>query len=294
LGEIRVRRSHPPLTDTEERLLRTFASQGVLALERARLSETETRARVLEESDRLKSALLSSVSHELRSPLATIKAAVSSLRSEAVEWDSDAGRELLAAMEEETDHLNQLVGNLLNMSRIEAGALKPQREWNVLAEIASGVVRRIRQLPSTQATRHTLLVDIPDELPLAPVDYKQMEQVFTNLIENSLKYSPENTTVQIRARQLDESNLLIQVSNQGPPVPEQDLDRIFDKFHRITAADRITGTGLGLSICKRIVEAHGGKIWAENHPDGMTFNFTLPVDWTGEPHKAAHPEIPEG
>ncbi|HEX7974597.1 MAG TPA: ATP-binding protein [Anaerolineales bacterium] len=269
-------------------MLRTFASQGVLALERARLGQADTRARVLEESDRLKTSLLSSVSHELRTPLATIKAAVTSLRSRAVPLDSDASADLLAAIEEETDHLNQLVGNLLNMSRIEAGVLKPEREWNVLEEIVGGVVNRFR----ASAQRHTIEMDIPEELPLVPVDYVQMEQVFTNLISNSLKYSPEDTTIRIQARQMDSEKVLVQLTNQGPYVAEDDLERIFDKFHRVTAADRITGTGLGLSICKGIIEAHGGKIWAENLPGGFTFKFILPLSWEGKSQQARRPRMP--
>ena len=197
LGEIRVWRLDPPITAAEQRLLMAFASQGSLALERARLAEADRRARVLEESDRLKSSLLSSVSHELRSPLATIKASVTSLRSGAVDWDSGARKELLAMVEEETDHLNQLVGNLLSMSRIETGALNPQREWNDLGEIVASVVKRMRQ----ESERHPIKIEFPEDLPLVPVDFVQIEQVFTNLISNSDKYSPEDTPILIRAWQ---------------------------------------------------------------------------------------------
>jgi two-component system sensor histidine kinase KdpD len=256
-----------------------FASQGSLALERARLAEADRRARVLEESDRLKSSLLSSVSHELRSPLVTIKASVTSLRSGAVDWDSEARDELLGAVEEETDHLNLLVGNLLSMSRIETGALNPQREWNALGEIVGSVIKRMRQ----ETERHPIKIEFPEELSLVPVDYVQMEQVFTNLISNSAKYSPEDTPILIRSWQVNDREIQVQVINQGPPVPEEHLERIFDKFYRVTAADRVTGTGLGLSICKGIVEAHGGRIWAENLPGGFAFNFTLPLKWEGGP-----------
>ena len=285
VGEIRLWRSDPPLVAAEERLLRTISSQGALALERAWLTQTETRAKVLEESDRLKSSLLSSVSHELRTPLATIKAVVTSLHSGTIEWDSEARQELLAVLEEETDQLDRLVGNLLNMSRIEAGALQPQRRWNHLTEIVAGVMDRLRQrrIAGTAAAAHIFEVDIPEDLPLVPVDYVLMEQVFVNLISNSIKYSPEKTTIKINAGRADDHTLLIRVSNQGPGVPEEHLERIFDKFYRVTAADRVTGAGLGLSICKGIVEAHGGRIWAENLPDGFAFNFTLPINWEGAP-----------
>ncbi len=276
LGEIRLWRAAPAITSSERRLLQTFASQGALALERARLAQAESRARVLEESDRLKSALLSSVSHELRTPLSTIKAAASSLRSNDVKWDSAARPELIAAIDDEADHLNMLVGNLLDMSRIESGVLKPKREWNILPEIVGSVLSRMRHL----AGEHRVEVDMPESLPLIPVDYVQMEQVFTNLVSNSVKYAPEKTVIRVGA--FVENDLIhVVVSNQGPQVPQEHLERIFDKFFRITAADRVTGTGLGLSICKGIIDAHGGRLWAENLPDGLAFNFTLPLTWEG-------------
>jgi two-component system sensor histidine kinase KdpD len=282
-GEIRLWRDARALASTEERLLKTFASQGALALERARLARSEARAKVAEESDRLKTALLSSVSHELRTPLAATKAAVTSLRSGAVAWDSDARHELLLTIEEETDHLNQLVGNLLDMSRIEAGALQPQRKWNELIEIIGDVVVRMKPL----AQHHRIIINVQEDLPLVPVDYVQLQQVFTNLISNSIKYSPPNTPIRIEARAHDENTVQVTVINHGPPVPEEHLDRIFDKFYRITNADRVTGTGLGLSICRGIIEAHGGRIWAENLPNGLAFNFTLPLVWNGQrpPHE---------
>ncbi len=279
LGEIRLWRTQPLNQPAEERLLHTFASQGAMAFERAWLTQTETRAKVLEESDHLKSALLSSVSHELRSPLATIKASITSLRSGNVQWKSSAREDLLAAVDDETDHLNRLVGNLLDMSRIESGALKPQRQWNLISEIVGGVISRMRKATE----QHRLDVNFPEDLPLVPVDYVQMEQVFDNLISNSLKYAPSNTTIHIAASRQNAETLLVMVRNQGPPVPQEHLDRIFDKFYRVTDADRVTGTGLGLSICKGIITAHGGNIWAENLPDGFAFNFTLPLTLDGAP-----------
>ncbi len=283
LGEIRLWRTTPPISSSEKRLLQTFASQGALALERAWLAQAESRARVLEESDQLKSAILSSVSHELRTPLSTIKAAASSLRGKEVNWDSPARAELVAAIDDEADHLNILVGNLLDMSRIESGALKPKREWNILSEIVGSVLARMKHL----TVEHNLEIDVPESLPLVAVDYVQMEQVFTNLVSNSIKYAPVDTVVGIRAWAKDEF-ILVQVSNQGPQVPPEDLERIFDKFYRIAAKDRVTGTGLGLSICKGIVEAHGGRIWAENIPRGLAFNFTFPLTWDG----ATPPQLP--
>ncbi|MCS7059932.1 MAG: ATP-binding protein [Anaerolineae bacterium] len=273
-----------------DRLVRAAAGQAALAVERVLLVEAETRAQVLEESDRMKGILLSSVSHELRTPLATIKAAVSSLRSGAVGWDSAARDELLAAVEEETDHLNYLVGNLLDMSRIEAGALRPQRQWSVLADILRHTLRRLQRI----SAGHRFEIDVSEDLPLVPIDDAQIGQVFANLIGNSLKYTPVGSAIAIRARVIDNQNLVVTVANQGPHVAEADLPRIFDKFHRVTAAHHTIGAGLGLSICKGIVEAHGGRIWAENLPpsDPYTFavHFTLPLTFEG----ARPPRLPEG
>jgi len=272
IGEIRVW-CGGPIHENEQRLLKIFASQGALALERLRLADAARNARVIEESDRLKSSLLSSVSHELRSPLAAIKASVSSLRSGEVEWESDARVELLTTVEEEIDHLNALVGNLLDMSRIEAGALIPQKKPNMLGEIINAVRGRMR----TQLQTYTLEVDASDDLPLVNVDFVQMEQVFSNLLTNSMKYSPPHSTIKITANKKDSHLLQVRLTNQSMPVPETDLEKIFDKFYRINPSERVTGSGLGLSICKGIIEAHGGTIWAENLANELAFNFTLPT-----------------
>jgi two-component system sensor histidine kinase KdpD len=184
---------------------------------------------------------------------------------------------LLQAIEEETDRLNQLVGNLLSMSRIEAGALKLQQRWNELREVAASAVKKARAASHS----HSISMDIPDELPLVWVDDVLMEQVFVNLIDNSRKYSPEGTSILIKARKRPD-RVWVRVSNEGPSVSETDLEQIFEKFHRVTAADQITGTGLGLSICKGIVQAHQGEIWAENLEKGFAIVFTLPTNIDGE------------
>lgn len=275
-GEIRLWTGHPALSAEGARLLNTYASQGALALERVHLSQSATRTRILEETDRAKSALLSSVSHELRSPLAVIKASVSSLRSGVVDWDTDARRELLASIEEEADHLNFLVGNLLDMTRIEAGALQPQRKWNALAEIAGGVIKRMQK----HLQGYRVVMQFPPDLPPVPTDYVLIDQVFTNLISNSIKFAPPESQITLTAAR-EEDRVHVQVTNQGPAVPEEDLERIFDKFNRVQINNHITGTGLGLSICKGIIEAHKGKIWAENSPGCFTFHFTLPLSVDG-------------
>ena len=286
-GEIHVWTGGAAVSETADRLLKTAAIQAALAFEREALAQSETRARVFEESDRLKSVLLSSVSHELRTPLSTIKAAVSSLRSGAVRWDTPAREELLAAVEEEADRLNTLVGNLLDMTRIEAGALNPQRRWNVMADLVAEAVAQARR----SGEAHRLAVDVPDDLPLVPVDEIQIRQVFVNLLDNSFKYAPRGTTVSVDAR-VEGGELVATVANQGPTVPREDLDRIFDKFHRITSSDRVTGTGLGLSICKGIVEAHGGRLWAENLAPGEPYSFAFHCALPLSPAGLTPPRIP--
>jgi two-component system sensor histidine kinase KdpD len=218
----------------------------------------------------------------------TIKAAATSLRSGEVAWDSPVREELLAALEEEADRLNQFVGDLLNMSRIEAGALKLQRQWNILEEIVDTTLNRMRP----QDFQHHLEVNVADDLPLVPVDAVLMQQVFANLIGNSLKYAPPDTTVRVNASRQGADCLLVEVINEGPPVSEEHLEHIFDKFHRVTEAEHVPGTGLGLSICKGIIEAHGGRIWAENLPGGFAFKLTLPLAWEGmsPPRLPAKPE----
>ncbi len=280
LGEVHLWLAGPRLAPPAEQWLRTAAGQAALAYERVTLAQAETRAHVLEESDRLKSVLLSSVSHELRTPLATIKAAISSLRSGEVRWDTRAREDLMAAVEEETDHLNLLVGNLLDMSSIEAGALKPQKQWNVLADVLGSALSRLRR----QLAGYRIDADVSEDLPLAPVDFAGIDQVFTNLLSNSAKYAEPGSRIGVSASAAGDA-LVVTVANQSPPVPGEHLGRIFDKFYRVTAADRVTGTGLGLSICKGIVEAHGGRIWAENLPAGgaftFAFHFTLPLTLDG-------------
>ena len=193
VGIIKIVCEEKELSFEEQRLLHGFGYQGALAIERAQLFRSENIAKVLEESDKVKTSLLNSISHELRSPLAAIKASISSLRSGAVAWDTPARYDLLATIEEESDQLNLLVGNLLDMSRIEAGGLAPKRQWNSIGEIIASVTNRY----GTKIQSHGLLLDLPGDLPLVATDFVMMEQVFNNLISNSTKYAPENTTILI-------------------------------------------------------------------------------------------------
>ena len=259
-GGLRLARS-----SGEVRLLETFASQGGLALERARLAQAESRALVLEESDHLKSILLSSVSHELRTPLSTIKAAASSLRGNEVSWDSPARAELIAAIDDEADHLNMLVGNLLDMSRIESGALKPKREWNILSEIVGSVLGRMRH----SAEEHKLEIDVPENLPFVPVDFVQMEQVFTNLVSNSLKYAPADTVIHIRA-----NVRAIQFMCRSATRDRKCRPKIWNAFSTssIASPPRIGSRAPGLGfryakgLSKRMAGAFGPRIFRMDWP----------------------------
>jgi two-component system sensor histidine kinase KdpD len=276
IGEIRLWGLAGALRPEEERLLQTFAGQGALAVERAVYAAGEQRARLLEESDRLKTAILSSVSHDLRTPLATIQAAADSLFHDQTPLEPAAREELQQLLLEEAEHMTQLVGNLLNMSRLESGALKLERQWDALAEIAQAAMRRFQRA----AQRPLIEMDISEDLPLVAVDPVLMEQVFINLISNSLKFSPPGAPVRVTA--LEEANALrVTVHNRGPQIPAEHLENIFEKFYPMPGIQPLRGTGLGLSICKGIVEAHEGRIWAENWPDGVAFNFTLPLAWEG-------------
>ena len=277
LGEIHLWTNHLSLTPNETRLLQTITSQAALAVERALLSKAENRAKILEESDRLKTAILSSVSHDLRTPLASIQAAASSLYDASTTLEPEAKRELQSLLLEETEHLNQLVGNLLNMSRIEAGALKLQKQWNSLSDLIDTAVDRMQR----QITQHTIEIDVSEDLPLLQVDAILLEQVFINLVSNSVKYAPIGSQIVIRAFVLDTNRMQITLINQGPAIPDEHLEHIFEKFYQFPGMKQESSTGLGLSICKGIVEAHGGRIWVTNSPEGLAFCFTLPIEKSG-------------
>lgn len=263
-----------------------FIIMAIITSQLVRRAQAGKRAKQLEESDRLKSALLSSVSHELRTPLATIRAAATSLRSGEVDWDSTSRANLLNAIDEEARHLNQLVGNLLDMSRIESGALTPDYQWNDLGDIVNSVLDRVLYTTPDQ----DIQIEFPDDLPLVPVDFVLMEQVFGNLLGNALKYASPGTPIEVMAH-VEAKNVHIQVSNHGQPVAEEHLERIFDKFYRAPTAQADTGTGMGLTICKGIVTAHGGRIWAESKASRFSVHFTLPLQQAALPAQNPKTEL---
>ncbi len=279
VGSMRVQpQPHQIFHAPERRLVELLASQAALAVERARLVAQAADAQALVESDRLKSALLSSVSHDLRTPLVAIKGIATALRQRDVAWDGAAGEQMLDTLAEEADRLNRLVGNLLDMSRIESGALHPAREWEDLSEIVGSVLARMRP----QLHDRTVQTDLPANLPLIWVNAALIDQVLTNLVENTLKYTPAQTPLTIDA-EVHGDTVQVRVIDQGPGIAADALPHIFDKFFRVVGPERhADGTGLGLAICQGIVEAHGGRIWAGNRPQGgAVFSFTLPLHPAG-------------
>jgi two-component system sensor histidine kinase KdpD len=253
------------------RVLATFANQAALAVERGQQEEQRTRAVALQETDRLRTALLNSVSHDLRTPLASIKASASSLLDREVRW-SDAERdEFLATINAETDRLTRLVHNLLDMSRIEAGALDPHLMESSIAELVGPVVRRARA-----ASRQPVEVDVPDELAPVLADPVRLDQVLTNLLDNARAYA-DGSPVQVVARQAG-ATVELRVVDHGPGIPVPERERVFDQFYRVEGGRRPGGTGMGLAICRGIVQAHGGGLQVETTPGGgATFVLTLPA-----------------
>jgi K+-sensing histidine kinase KdpD len=237
--------------------------------ERERLTEEAHRMELLEQVDQQRSALLRSVSHDLRTPLATIKAATSDIRSGA-EYDQRARDELLDLVGDEADRLDRLVANLLSLSRIEASALQPDRQAVVLQELVAERARRLARLFSDVR----LELSFPDDVKTVDADYSQLDQVFTNLLENAARYAPPGSVVRVSARQ-QHDDVVVCVSDQGPGVDPMTADDLFKPFRSGRGSE---GTGVGLAICKAIVEAHGGRIEAATVPSGgALFTVTLPV-----------------
>jgi two-component system, OmpR family, sensor histidine kinase KdpD len=269
--------STPPnqaLNRDQSRTLDAFANQIAVAIERARLDEQARQAELLEITDKLQSALLNSISHDLRTPLASITGALSSLLEDEVTLNEAARRSLIETASEEADRLNRLVGNLLDMTRLEAGAIHVKREDCDIQDVI-GVT--LEELGSRLAER-SVKVDIPSDLPLIPMDFVLIERVLMNVIDNALKYSPHDTPIEISARMVD-GYLKTRVIDQGVGIPLEDFDRVFDKFYRVQRPGNVSGTGLGLAISKGIVEAHGGTISAGNNPGGGTvITIALPQE----------------
>jgi signal transduction histidine kinase len=218
--------------------------------------------------------LLSIVSHELRTPLASIKGFATTLLRDDVDWDDQSRREFLSIIDEESDRLTELIGNLLDMSRIEAGALRVEIEPIRLHPIIEETASEFQMMTHSSQ----FLVELPPVLPAVMADPRRIRQVLRNLVENAVKYTPGGGPI-ITSAQVLPNCVQISVADQGIGIEAEQLDSIFDRFYQVDSAStrKVGGSGLGLSICKAIVEAHGGRIWAESQPGiGSTFHFTLP------------------
>ena len=265
------------LTDDQRLLMEGVTNLAAIAIQRASYGEKAAQAEMLRNTEKLQTALLNSISHELRTPLATVTGVLSSLEeSESArltnQLDPATRLELIVSATRQAGRLNLLVENLLDMTRLESGALRLNREPTDIQDLVGTVLRQM----SSELTNHPLKTDLPPDFPLVTMDAVLIAQVLRNLLDNACKYSPVNCPIFISARLITDQ-IEIAVSDQGIGIPTANLERVFDKFFRVQRQEAVAGTGLGLSICKGIIEAHGGRIWAENNPDkGTTIKFTLP------------------
>ena len=259
--------------ETEQvHLLESFANQTAMAMERVILAQEAQRERLSAEKQSLRNVFLSSVSHDLRTPLATIHGAADTLLRKGGFLAEGKKEELVRTIHGEAERLNRIVRNVLNMTRLESGAIQVNKDWQSLEEITGVVIERL----SERLKDHPLSLMIPDNLPLIPFDPLLVEQVLTNLLENSLHHTPPGTPVEFVAR-MQKAGVLIEIADRGPGIPAGLEEGIFEKFTRGQSPGG--GVGLGLSICRVIVEAHGGRIWAENRPGGgAVVRFTLPIE----------------
>jgi two-component system sensor histidine kinase KdpD len=262
------------LGDPDERqLLQTFAGLVGSALERTQLADEARVSHLRAETEQLRNSLLSSVSHDLRTPLAVVTGATSSLLDEHGPKDEAARRELLQTVHEEALRLNRLVRNLLDMTRLEAGALKVKKELEAIEEVVGAALGRMEDRLRGREV-HT---DIPADLPLVPFDSALIEQVLINLLENATKYTQAGSPLDIAAS-TQGGRALLEVADRGPGVAPRDAERVFEKFYRAREGEG-GGVGLGLTICRGIVAAHGGRIWVEERSGGgASFRFTLPLE----------------
>ncbi|HEX5288620.1 MAG TPA: DUF4118 domain-containing protein, partial [Streptosporangiaceae bacterium] len=260
-----------PLPATDRRVLGAFASYAAVALDQQRLAAEAQAAKPIAAADRMRAALLAAVSHDLRTPLASAKAAVTSLRSPDVNWTAEDHDELLATADESLDRLAHLVGNLLDMSRLQAGALSLFPRPAGLEDVVS------RALDNLDPAGRDVRVDIPESLPEIDVDPAFLERVIVNLTENALRYSPAGKPPLLTASALG-GRVELRVVDRGPGIPEKDRDRMFVPFQRLGDTDNTTGAGLGLALSRGLTEAMGGALTADDTPGGgLTMTVSLPA-----------------
>lgn len=260
---------HTVTNEAHIRLLRACVVQAAMALQRINLTTRAQQSQTLEEADKLKTALLQAVSHDLRTPLTIIKTSASNLRTLQNQLTAQQQLEMVNAIDQEVDHLNELVGNLLDMSRLKAGAMVINSDWYALAEIANDAAARAWQRSSQERIR----LNFADDLPLARYDYGLMLQALTNIVDNVLRYEPEGQQVEIRG-EADAHELRWVIINHGPAIPEAEKQRIMEPFYHGPDGH----VGLGLAISQGIVEAHRGRMWIEDTMGGgATFIIALPL-----------------
>jgi two-component system sensor histidine kinase KdpD len=257
----------------QRHLLEAFANQTALALERALLAERNVESQRQVDREQLRNALLSSVSHDLRTPLGGITGAASTLLEDHGELSPEARRELLETIHEEGHQLQRLVTNLLDVTRLESGVVDVNKEWVPVEELVGSALNRL----DAQVGSRAIKVDLPPHLPMMQCDPVLMEQVLINLLENALKYSPADQPIEIKAWATERS-LTLSITDHGPGIPEGSEERIFEKLVRIQQGDARPGAGLGLAICKGVIQAHGGRIQASNRASGgAQFLVSLPL-----------------
>jgi two-component system sensor histidine kinase KdpD len=277
--EVGLKRSGTPLEVEERRLIVSFAAQASLVISKAQGDEERRRFEVLKESDQLKSALLNAVSHDLRTPLASIKASATALLLSDSTWTDEMEREFLEAIDHEADRLNRLVGNLLDLSRIEAGVLRPVLEWYDAHEVIETILPRVSRLTG----EHPFRADIQENMPPVQVDLLRLEELIVNLVENAVMYTPAASGIELDVRQ-DGDDLMVAVIDHGPGIPEGQRLRVFETFFQgRQQGDRQPGSGLGLAICRGVAHAHGGSISVEETPGGgASFVVRLPSNVSQE------------
>lgn len=286
VGVIGIRtRQNERLSFEQEVLLETFVNQIAVVIEREMLDEAAEQSAMLRESERLYTTLLNSISHELRTPIATIKGASSSLLDPAAGANEHSRLQLTLDIQSAADRLNRLVENLLDMSRLESGRLQLKRDWCDVGDIIGVAVKRIGYC----IEYHPIEINIPADLPLIQVDFVLIEQVLVNLLDNACNYTPDGTTIDIKA-QAHDGQLEVIVSDAGPGIPAHLRERIFEKFYRVPGT-ATGGTGLGLSISRGLIEAHGGTLNLEDRPEGGTqFVIRLPAGNPAPPVQEAPSE----
>lgn len=265
------------LTPEQRQTLAAFANQAALAIESASLAEQARKAELLQTTEKLQTALLNSISHDLRTPLVSITGALSALDDDDGSLDDSSRRALIENARGEADHLNRLVGNLLSMTRIESGAIKLHLEPGDIQDLIGTALEQLGK----RIENHNVKVNVPMDFPLVPMDFTLMVQVIVNLLENAVKYSPENSQIEISSA-LDGEKVRVQIADRGVGIPFEDLTRIFDKFYRVQRPENVSGTGLGLSISKGIIEVHHGVIYASTRQGGGTIiTIELPLNNKG-------------